>query len=312
MAAVPANAPVAESQDFIGVETIEFSGASPTASAHFALLNSANAVYSAGSNAWALNAPGGSVELKLTLPVLHGVAIILRLSGNASDSPVTVSVNGVNLVENFAPSTSGFANMSWYVPETLLTPGDNSIVVKVPGGTTPALLAAAYIMSFSMQAQLQDDWCWAAVASSVAGFFDDGKISWPQCMLVNELLKQTTCCTDGASIACNQPWYLSQALEKTRNIVCHHAGAQPIESIREQISAANPIGVLINWTGGGSHFVAVTGVGPDEPSGAGKTMIAVENSMPNYGFSYIAYESFPVAYGSSGVWAHSYCTQPRS
>lgn len=310
MESVLATAPAAQPQDFIGLETVEFTVAEPAAAPHFALVASAGATFSpAAQPFWALNAPGGSVEFRLTLMAPHGVALILRLAGNGADSPVTLAVNGVNHVENFAPNGPGFSNVSWYIPETLLKAGDNALVVSVPGGTTPAQLADAYVMKFSIQPQKQDDWCWAAVTASIAAFFEDGHSDWTQCRLANELLGQTNCCTEGASAACDQPWSLSQALKQTGNLACHHAGAQPVESLREQISAGNPVGALINWQGGGSHFVVLTGVGPDEPGGAGATMIAVEDSLN--GFSYVTYESFVTSYRGDGAWAHAYCTRVR-
>lgn len=311
MNGVSANAPAAAPQDFTGVESVEFSGASPTASAHFALTQSANAAYNPADNAWTLDAPGGSVEFRLSLPVLHGVALILYASGAGADTPLTIRVNGVNLVESFDALGPSFATVSWYMPETLLKTGDNSIVVSVPGATTPALLSVAYVMKFIMQPQPPgSSWCWAAVTSSVSQFFADGASDWSQCQLANACLGQTACCTDGASAACDQPWFLSKALTQAGNLACHHAGAQPIESLREQIGEANPLTVLINWNGGGSHFVAVTGVGPDEPGGPGKTLIAVEDSLN--GFSYVTYESFVTSYRGFGVWVHSYFTKSES
>src|SRR5262249_28827267 len=65
---------------------------------------------------------------------------------------------------------------------------------------------------FEMQQQLQSNWCWAAVASSVAKHYDQTS-GWPQCEIANQELGQTCCCTNGGSPDCDKPWCLDLALK---------------------------------------------------------------------------------------------------
>jgi hypothetical protein len=64
----------------------------------------------------------------------------------------------------------------------------------------PALAA----LKFTMQHQLQSEWCWAAVSVSVAHYYD-ARSPWTRCKMVNAQTGNTTCCENGGSDACNQP-----------------------------------------------------------------------------------------------------------
>src|SRR3954471_13335913 len=81
------------------------------------------------------------------------------------------------------------------------------------GGAPPE---AARTLTFGVQHQQEDQWCWAAVTSSVSAFY--GVPSWTQCRIVNAELGQTACCTRGSSKPCNQPWRLDKALTLSGNL----------------------------------------------------------------------------------------------
>ncbi|HLI62087.1 MAG TPA: hypothetical protein VKV05_01720, partial [Terriglobales bacterium] len=68
------------------------------------------------------------------------------------------------------------------------------------------------ILPFEVQPQLESEWCWAAVSTSIAHFYSPSS-AVTQCQVVNQQLKRTDCCTNPGSNNCNQPGYLDQALQ---------------------------------------------------------------------------------------------------
>src|SRR4051812_3661324 len=132
------------------------------------------------------------------------------------------------------------------------------------GGVTGILRSAAAIadgshhLPFAMQQQLQSNWCWAACTCSTSAYYL-ANTPWGQCTLVNAALEQAACCGDGSNAACNIAWYLDRALELTDNLNMRTVGALGWDQIRDEIDAGRPIGARIGWSGGGGHFVMLTG-----------------------------------------------------
>jgi len=162
-------------------------------------------------------------------------------------------------------------------------------------------------LPFLMQGQLESEWCWAAVSASVAGYFNTAGPSggpWQQCEIVNAELSQTTCCANGSASACNRDWYLDLALTRVGHLASPaYAGQAPfIPDVRDEVSANHPIGVRIEWYGGGTgHFVVI--VGSDDTGGIQN----VDIEDPHYGPSTYDYDAFVTAYQSgAGRWTHTY------
>ena len=168
------------------------------------------------------------------------------------------------------------------------------------GPTTQAASEQLRELGLEMQSQQQSEWCWAAVSTSVALFYD-AAAPWTQCSVANTGLGQTTCCKDGGSSACNQPYYLSNGLE----IVGHSGpnfGQRPaLDAIAEQIDAGRPIGLCIDWTAGGGHFVVVDGY--DLETGQ------IDVKDPLFGPSVVEDASFPASYQGGGTWSWTYLTR---
>ncbi len=155
-------------------------------------------------------------------------------------------------------------------------------------------------LGLEMQQQQETEWCWAGVSTSVALFYEP-ESGYTQCAVVNAQLKQTTCCQDGASEACNQPWQLELALDYVGHLDRDFSERPTLPHIAEQVDAGKPVGLCINWTGGGGHFVVIDGY--DETNG----LIDVED--PWFGHSVVSYDSFPASYQGGGVWGWTYLTQ---
>ncbi len=72
-------------------------------------------------------------------------------------------------------------------------------------------------LRFTMQQQQQTQWCWAAVSVSVNLFYHPAS-GQTQCAVANVAMGQTTCCQNGSTAQCNQPWFLDQALQIVGNL----------------------------------------------------------------------------------------------
>jgi hypothetical protein len=145
-----------------------------------------------------------------------------------------------------------------------------------------------------MQYQQQDLWCWAASSVSVNRFFSPGS-GWKQCDVANQALNQKTCCLDGTG-ACNQAWYLEDALRIVGNLVSFLAHRAAESEVRTEIDTIRPLCLRIAWSTGGGHFVAIHGY-----SG---TMINVAD--PWWGYSVVDFATFPARYHVGGNWTHTY------
>jgi Papain-like cysteine protease AvrRpt2 len=170
--------------------------------------------------------------------------------------------------------------------------------------SAPAALApprAARTLDFTVERQAQSDWCWAAVSASVARFYEAAS-TWSQCTIVNLELGQQVCCSEGSSTTCNQPHVLESALALVKHLGREFEGPLAFADIATEIDAGRPIGLCIDWTGGGGHFVTVAGY---DPNGE---MIEIED--PLFGASEIPLRSFPASYQGGGTWSWTYLTSP--
>lgn len=163
-----------------------------------------------------------------------------------------------------------------------------------PGG------AASANLGFAMQQQVQSNWCWGAVSVSTSKFYKSTS-TWTQCKMVNAELSQSTCCTNGASSACNSPWYLDRALKRSGNLNTVSSGTISFPAIQSQINAKRPIGTRIGWSGGGGHFVIIDGYN------AANQSVSIRD--PIYGSSTYTFTSFATKYRQTGSWTHTYKTK---
>jgi len=173
------------------------------------------------------------------------------------------------------------------------------------GGATPVAPGVDSI-AFAMQTQLQDNWCWAATATSVSHFYDCMS-GWTQCILANSILPLPggeDCCTNGTVSACDVPWYLDKALNATSNLFDVRSGVVSFPDLTDLIASGNPLGARIGWTGGGGHFVVLHGW---KKTTTGDEYVDVAD--PDIGSSTLLYNGFVSGYRTVGSWTHSYWTQ---
>jgi hypothetical protein len=162
-------------------------------------------------------------------------------------------------------------------------------------------LYSYFVLPFTMQAQTQSNWCWAATATSVSRYYSIFS-PWTQCKVASGELGQT-CCTTPVPGACNVPWYLDKAFTRTNNFVSIQGGTAAWSTVKSQLEKGLVVGARIGWSGGGGHFMVLHGV-----SSIGVTKY-LHIDDPIYGKSVLTYQQFATNYQSSGSWTHTYFTK---
>lgn len=167
---------------------------------------------------------------------------------------------------------------------------DNSAI----GGGPPVT-----ILGFTMQRQVQSQWCWAATSTSVSLFYNAGS-SWTQC-LVAQQVTGNTCCIN--PMPCNHTSTLSLALRITGNLLMQ-AGRLTFQQVEAELTSDRVVGARIGWFGGGGHSMVIYGC--EVINGVNYYYI----DDPIYGKSQISENGFNTAYQGTGSWTHSYTTTP--
>ncbi len=176
------------------------------------------------------------------------------------------------------------------------TLGFDDIYVKLETG--PKVF---HRLSFHMQQQQQGNWCWAAVSTSIAQFFDPST-PWTQCTVADAELQRTDCCGTGGPGPCNVYGMLHTALTLVGHFDHMTAAPAGLEAAADEIDGGRPLGVRVSWSGGGAHFLALVGYRDFEAG-----WVAVDD--PTYGPSDMPYSTLVSGYKGSGTWTHSYYTK---
>jgi hypothetical protein len=158
-------------------------------------------------------------------------------------------------------------------------------------------------LDFRMQHQRHSNWCWAAVSTSVALFYQPaGK--WTQCAVANNELGRKDCCRTGAGGKCNMIGHLQDSL----TVVGHATtppfvvGAVGFDRAQAEIDGGRPLGARTQWAGSKiGHFVTIVGYH------RAVELLTVDD--PLYGRSHVDYRTFCTDYRGSGSWTHSYYTK---
>jgi ABC-type bacteriocin/lantibiotic exporter with double-glycine peptidase domain len=112
---------------------------------------------------------------------------------------------------------------------------------------------------FSMQQQEHDHWCWAAVATSLARFYDSATKWKEQCTVANAHLQRSDCCSAAAAEECNVARIMEEVLQTVGLFREWHIGPKPFDAVCEAIDDNRAIVCRIVWSGDGGHFVVITG-----------------------------------------------------
>lgn len=159
-------------------------------------------------------------------------------------------------------------------------------------------------LDFSVQRQMHSNWCWVAVATSVAHYYNP-QSRWTQCAVANRELGRKDCC--GKSSKCNITGHLKDSLALVRHAERHpelkSVGRISFSRVQREIDAGRPLGVRTQWRGGaGAHVLVVVGYHREFE------LLSLED--PLFGSSHWHYQAFWKDYRHSGQWKNSYYTKP--
>ena len=143
---------------------------------------------------------------------------------------------------------------------------------------------------FMMENQCQTQWCWAAVAASVARYYRPAS-AITQSELVNRELKRTDCSCAVADGRCNEPSYLAPSLDRAGgHLKAWLVGTRATEAelIRE-IDELRPVCIRVARSDREGHFVVVVGYLPGTDGDDDGLLLKVEDPDQDIGtvpFSY--------------------------
>jgi hypothetical protein len=227
------------------------------------------------------------------------------LNISLSPAPVPNATPASTPVSGASPDTAGFTPL----PQPSLL--DASQGWKSLGDVlTPDVLPPSLQLNFTVQRQTQDQWCWAALAASIAAYYEPASTA-TQCLLANWAFGQTTCCIDGSTPSCNQPSSPGGAIDHL-HCLFGATGRIGFGDVRNQIVASKPIGIRILWSEGSAsvgHALSIYGYGAGNQP-ADQTTIDI--SDPWYGESVVNFQNFPANYHAGEAWTHTYLTKAPS
>lgn len=158
-----------------------------------------------------------------------------------------------------------------------------------------------------MQKQEAPDWCWDAVAVSVAKYFDP-KSALEQATFAEHVLDVTS------AAEADQPFYLQNALESIGKLSENPQGFMKFADIQQQLVAELPVCVHIAWKEGGSHYVVISGYGKS-PTGAPQVYVS-DPILQDGNVIVWDYDAFVMAYDPSyannaeGAWVDTCLVHP--
>jgi len=177
----------------------------------------------------------------------------------------------------------------------------------VPIELPPLTKSAWRLLDFHIQYQRKTNWCWAAVAASVAHFYQSSS-NITQCNIANGQLGRNDCCDCNDREKCNVYGYLMSSLFRVGHFDKWTARRPATATqTREEIDGARPLCARIVWDGGGAHLVTIKGYAGKPTSGEDDCGLAIAD--PWWGLSDIDIEDFPRGYINCGTWTDSYYTK---
>jgi hypothetical protein len=163
------------------------------------------------------------------------------------------------------------------------------------------------VLAFENQLQERTNWCWAAVAASVARYYDSHS-PFTQCSIASGELRMDCACSGEKTKEdpCNVYGYLMSSLFRVGHFNKWIA-RQPAtcDQVHEEIEGGQPLCARIVWYGGGAHLVTIAGYA-DEGSDHAIGGLAIAD--PWWGLSDIDFEDFPKGYINCGSCTDNYYT----
>lgn len=144
------------------------------------------------------------------------------------------------------------------------------------------------------------EWCWTAVGTGVAHFYDEMS-AWTQCRLASDVLGLPSCCN--APTTCNSQAPLEHALAAVG-----HLQGDPVESpisfadLCREIDLERPVACGIQFPTTG-HFVVIDGYRDQ-----GIPEVIVKDPFDGSSLQW-AYDEFRDSYRTNGFWRMTYLTR---
>jgi hypothetical protein len=164
-------------------------------------------------------------------------------------------------------------------------------------------------LSFSIEHQQHDQWCWAAVAISICRFCNVARWS-EQCDLVNEIFAAVrggdVCCQDGDSDNCNVPWSLSDVLNTAGLLSQPTQGVVSFDDLSQQIEGrGKPVALRVIFADLMTrHFIVVVGCSKTDD---GQQWVRVADpSWATGNSTSIEYADLLSSYRENAAWDESY------
>lgn len=161
-------------------------------------------------------------------------------------------------------------------------------------------------LALTIPQQLQTNWCWVAVGSGISNFYDG--VTRTQCSVVNLVFETihppftVNCCdpANGSVLPCNGESGADQALDHPTHHFAGNTGPLTDAAVAGEINAGHPIAAEIAWSGGGAHFVAITGYTTLRTAPAVPSLIQIQD--PASGMEWVSPTTFRTAYQGLGTW----------
>lgn len=161
-------------------------------------------------------------------------------------------------------------------------------------------------LGFAIEQQIADQWCWAATTCGVASHYEPNA-GYTQCGVAQKTLDRLDCCQgDPRGGPCDEPYQLNLALAAVGHLGSFIQGTLDEAVLTTELANNRPVGIRIEWEGGGGHFVVIAGfLGGTDP------MVEVHDPAKTQGTGrlVVSYGDVVAAYEGLGSWSHSYQTK---
>lgn len=154
--------------------------------------------------------------------------------------------------------------------------------------------------------QLRSRWCWAAIASAVATYYQTMSIGQHQ--IADSLLSDPDAkngrYTNEDLLEKNVNFKLDVALKHVKCFSHWTIGKPVFERIQFEINQGRPLGVRLEWFKGGAHYILVNGYNDQDKC------IMIQD--PLHGPGVFGFHRFPENYRESGaVWTETFFTNKK-
>ena len=168
------------------------------------------------------------------------------------------------------------------------------------------------VLTFQIEQQAKDQWCWAAVAASICDFYQDDPVT-TQCGLANRFLfPGEDCCQPDASDNCNIPFAIDIVLNQLGHLARSQPGFVDFEDIDREITLnRQPVVVRIMFSDMiTAHFLVVIGSVLDD---SGTQMLKVADPSGAAGnLTSIGYSALKNDYRPGATWDQTYFTAKKA